>query len=217
MGIGMENTHDISLQINLQTIQDYLSCKESIFLVLTDEEGNEVTLPSGIPLFCYQKENEPACCNCYETALAAVKDCADKMMVTYCPEGLYQLVSVTNIYYENKALYLHCGRVKEEIKINNSKSIIQAIYDMPVAITDQTYKSSSSSHKAPHGLTSQELKVLKCLADGLSNKDIAEVLFLSNSTIKTHISHILVKLDVKNRTEASLYAINHELLNEIVL
>ncbi|WP_378180629.1 response regulator transcription factor [Aquimarina sp. SS2-1] len=52
------------------------------------------------------------------------------------------------------------------------------------------------------GLSKREYEVLCEIASGLSNKEIAEKLFVSESTIKTHVSSILVKLDAKRRTQA---------------
>lgn len=52
------------------------------------------------------------------------------------------------------------------------------------------------------GLTQREHEVLVKMAQGLSNQEIAKELFLSESTIKTHVSNILFKLDAKRRTQA---------------
>lgn len=52
------------------------------------------------------------------------------------------------------------------------------------------------------GLTTREYEVLQCMANGFSNAQIAESLFLSVSTIKTHVSSLFIKLDVKNRVQA---------------
>lgn len=51
-------------------------------------------------------------------------------------------------------------------------------------------------------ITSREYEVLELIAKGLSNKEIATVLFLSESTIKTHVSNLLIKLNAKRRTHA---------------
>lgn len=51
-------------------------------------------------------------------------------------------------------------------------------------------------------LSRQEYKVLNLMADGFSNSGIAESLFISENTVKTHVSKILVKLNAKRRTEA---------------
>jgi len=52
------------------------------------------------------------------------------------------------------------------------------------------------------GLSEREMEVLIALAEGASNQGIAEQLFVSESTVKTHVSNIFVKLDVKRRTQA---------------
>ena len=52
------------------------------------------------------------------------------------------------------------------------------------------------------GLSKREYEVLKEIANGLSNKQIADRLFVSESTVKTHVSNVLLKLDAKRRTQA---------------
>ena len=52
------------------------------------------------------------------------------------------------------------------------------------------------------GLSKRELEVLELIVKGMSNKEIAETLFISESTVKTHVSNLLLKLDVKRRTQA---------------
>ncbi|MEO1031509.1 MAG: response regulator transcription factor [Bacteroidota bacterium] len=51
-------------------------------------------------------------------------------------------------------------------------------------------------------ITTREYEVLQCISEGLSNKEIGERLFLSESTIKTHVSNLLLKLNAKRRTQA---------------
>ncbi len=56
-------------------------------------------------------------------------------------------------------------------------------------------------------LTERELEILKYIAQGKSNQEIADVLVVSERTIRTHVSHILSKLHLANRTQAALYAL----------
>jgi DNA-binding CsgD family transcriptional regulator len=56
-----------------------------------------------------------------------------------------------------------------------------------------------------HGLTSAECEVLALLAEGLSNREIAQRRFVSLETIRTHVQRVLSKLDVRTRTQAALY------------
>jgi two-component system, NarL family, response regulator LiaR len=60
--------------------------------------------------------------------------------------------------------------------------------------------------KNPETLTERETEVLRLLAKGLANKEIAQELSIGNRTVKSHISSILAKLDVQSRTQAALHA-----------
>jgi DNA-binding CsgD family transcriptional regulator len=61
----------------------------------------------------------------------------------------------------------------------------------------------------PAGLTTREVDILRLLARGLSNKQIAASLFISSKTANTHVEHIYSKLGVTNRALASLFAAKH--------
>jgi len=58
-------------------------------------------------------------------------------------------------------------------------------------------------------LTEREREVLALIADGRSNREIARRLVLSEKTVKTHVSNILMKLDLADRTQAALWAVRH--------
>jgi DNA-binding NarL/FixJ family response regulator len=65
-----------------------------------------------------------------------------------------------------------------------------------------------------HPLSNRELEVLQLLSTGLSNKDIAPLLFISESTVKTHVEHIINKLGVSDRVQAAVWAARHGLISE---
>jgi HD-GYP domain-containing protein (c-di-GMP phosphodiesterase class II) len=64
----------------------------------------------------------------------------------------------------------------------------------------------------PAGLTSREVEVLRLLARGLQNREIAERLVISRKTADNHIEHIYAKIGVSNRARASLFAVRHGLM-----
>lgn len=70
-------------------------------------------------------------------------------------------------------------------------------------------------HEKPHfnnKLSKREMEVLKEMVKGKTNKDIAKSLFVSEKTVKTHVSHIFNKLQVSDRTQAAIYAIENKLI-----
>ena len=68
----------------------------------------------------------------------------------------------------------------------------------------------------PAGLTSREVEVLRLLARGLSNKQIAAVLVISRKTVDNHVEHIYTKIGVSNRARASLFAVRQGLVTPAV-
>jgi NarL family two-component system response regulator LiaR len=60
-------------------------------------------------------------------------------------------------------------------------------------------------------LTDREIEVLRLIARGFSNEKIAQTLFISDATVRTHVSNILSKLNLTNRTQAALYALREGL------
>ncbi len=65
--------------------------------------------------------------------------------------------------------------------------------------------------KSVEALTERETEVLRLLAHGKSNQEISRALHIAEQTVKTHVSHILAKLDLTSRTQAALYALRNGL------
>lgn len=62
-----------------------------------------------------------------------------------------------------------------------------------------------------NSLTSREIEVLELIAEGMINKEIAKQLYISEKTVKNHVSNIFKKLDVSDRTQAAIYAFKHNI------
>jgi len=97
----------------------------------------------------------------------------------------------------------HRGRV--QLHPDAAKKLMSAIAEKEEA------PASRSRHPAPDELTERELEVLRLIAAGLSNRDIAEKMVISEKTVKTHVSSILGKLHLEDRTQAAIYALRHGL------
>jgi DNA-binding NarL/FixJ family response regulator len=70
---------------------------------------------------------------------------------------------------------------------------------------------SSPRPELPDELTPREAEVLKLIASGLSNQEIADALVLSSATVKTHINRIFYKTGARDRAQAVRYAYEHRL------
>jgi len=77
---------------------------------------------------------------------------------------------------------------------------------MPVLLQNQEENSIDPN------LTPRERAILKCIGEGLNNKEVAERLGLSVGTVKNQTSHILDKLELRDRTQLAIYAIRHRLV-----
>ncbi|KKI89607.1 LuxR family transcriptional regulator [Bacillus sp. SA1-12] len=72
-------------------------------------------------------------------------------------------------------------------------------------------RQKDSTH--PHeSLTAREIEILMLMAEGKTNQEIADQLFIALKTAKTHVSNILSKLEVQDRTQAVIYAFKHSLV-----
>jgi DNA-binding NarL/FixJ family response regulator len=109
--------------------------------------------------------------------------------------------------------------LKEET--SNPEILIQAIREVAQGNAYMTPRISSEilkvirkrNHLNQLGLTQREIEILKLMAEGLNNRDIARTLKIKERTVANHISNILFKLNAKNRTEAVCITRNSGLLS----
>ena len=80
------------------------------------------------------------------------------------------------------------------------------------ALLEHARSQPAKAPEYPDGLTPREVEVLRFIADGKTDREIASELFISVTTVSTHGRNILNKIDVANGTEAAGYASRHALL-----
>jgi len=129
-----------------------------------------------------------------------------------------QIVVLTS-YHEDEHIFpaLKAGAtayILKDIRMDRlSEAVLKAVngevilHPRVAARVLQNIRGASEDETNPYTeLSERELEVLKLLANGLSNSRIAEQLFISESTVKGHISNILSKLHVADRTQAAVFA-----------
>jgi NarL family two-component system response regulator LiaR len=134
-------------------------------------------------------------------------------------------ILVLTSYSDDEKVFaaIKAGALGYLLKETSTKELLQAIHDV--------YRGESSLHPAiarklirelnrpsnlppaDEPLTEREIEVLIFVARGYSNQDIANALCISERTVRTHVSNILSKLHLANRTQAALYAIKEGLTN----
>ena len=107
------------------------------------------------------------------------------------------------------------GYVYKDVDPDALAGAIRSVYAGHILLQPEVADALLSQEEANSGqgrggsLTEREREVLGLIADGRSNREIARALVLSEKTVKTHVSNILMKLDLADRTQAALWAVRN--------
>lgn len=132
-----------------------------------------------------------------------------------------KVIVLTSFVEEEKILpALENGALSYLLKTSSAEEIANAVYAavrnesiIEPKVATKILSSMRESNTALHSkLTNRELEVLKLIGEGKTNNEIAEELFIGIKTVKTHVSNILNKLEVEDRTQAAIYAHRHGLV-----
>ncbi len=133
-----------------------------------------------------------------------------------------QIIILTS-FIDEKLVFpaLEAGALSYLLKTSRAEEIVDAIrlavkreaVIEPKVATKMLSRIRDGSEQLPHNtLTAREMEVLKLIADGKTNQEIANDLFIGIKTVKTHVSNVLGKLGVEDRTQAAIYAHRNKLL-----
>jgi NarL family two-component system response regulator LiaR len=132
-------------------------------------------------------------------------------------------ILVLTSFAEDDKVYaaVKAGAMGYLLKDTSPRELLRAIrdvyhgdYSMPPAIAHKLMREIQKPPEMPpteEPLTEREVEVLALIAQGLANQEIADQLVISERTVRTHVSNILGKLHLANRTQAALYAIREGL------
>ncbi len=130
-------------------------------------------------------------------------------------------ILVVTSFTEDKKIFaaLDAGALGCLLKDSSPQELVRAIRDvyrgemaLHPAIARKLLNQQDKQENAESSLTEREIEVIKLVAQGLDNPEIAEKLVISLPTVRSHVTNILNKLGLSNRTQAALYALRHNLV-----
>ncbi|MGH2316808.1 response regulator transcription factor [Planococcus sp. SE5232] len=144
---------------------------------------------------------------------------ATKAIIDQWPEA--KIMIVTSFLDDDKVYpALQAGAVSYILKTSKASRIADSIRETmngtPVLepeVMTKMMKQMRHERVLHDDLTEREMEILLLLACGLTNQEIADKLFIALKTVKTHVSNILAKLEVHDRTQAVIYAFQHKLIS----
>jgi len=149
---------------------------------------------------------------------------ATKKIIAELPQC--KIIILTS-YYDDEQIFpaIEAGAFSYILKTSSAEEILNVIkkayqgenvIEPKVARRVLTNVRGNNVKKLHELLTEREMEVLLCIGNGLTNQEISEKLFIGIKTVKTHVSNVLAKLEVNDRTQAAVYVHRHHLLkNEV--
>ncbi|HZG71680.1 MAG TPA: response regulator transcription factor [Chondromyces sp.] len=145
---------------------------------------------------------------------------ATKMIIEKWPEA--KIIIVTSFADDDKIVAaIEAGATSYLLKTSKAGEIANAVRStykgqsvLEQEVTDKMLNHMRLKRQVlPHEeLTEREMEILLLMAEGKANQEIADDLFIALKTVKTHVSNILSKLGVQDRTQAVIYAFKHQLV-----
>ncbi|MGG0719194.1 response regulator transcription factor [Robertmurraya massiliosenegalensis] len=126
-----------------------------------------------------------------------------------------KIIIITSFYDDEQVFpAIEAGAFSYMLKTATAEEVVKAIRKavsgesvIEPKVANRMMIRLRQQEKKPHDeLTERELEVLMCIGEGMNNQEISSELFIGIKTVKTHVSNILSKLNVADRTQAAVYA-----------
>lgn len=138
---------------------------------------------------------------------------ATKKIMSFHPQC--KIIIITSFYDDEQVFpAIEAGACSYLLKTARADEVVDAVFKavkgetvIEPKVANVMMNRLRPKKRLPHEeLTERELEVLMCIGEGMSNQEISEELFIGIKTVKTHVSNILNKLNVQDRTQAAIYA-----------
>ncbi len=189
----------LSLEPEMQIVAEASNGKEAIEL-LAKRSSEGLALPDLVLMDLMMPEMD---------GITATKQLTDRY-----PE--LKIIILTSFLEDDKVMEgIQAGAVSYVLKSVSSEELVYAIRGalrgMPVMNSEVSQALTrglrqKTAQTEDEGLTAREKEVLLLIAEGKTNKDISDELYISIKTVKTHVSNLLMKLEVEDRTQLAIYA-----------
>lgn len=131
-------------------------------------------------------------------------------------------IIILTSFYDDEQIFpaIEAGAFSYILKTSSATEIVEVILKaakgenvIEPKVAGKMMSNFRKAEKKPHeDLTERELEVLLCIGNGMTNQEISEKLYIGIKTVKTHVSNILSKLEVKDRTQAAVYVHRNHLI-----
>ncbi|PKN92898.1 MAG: DNA-binding response regulator [Chloroflexi bacterium HGW-Chloroflexi-6] len=209
--------------IRILVVDDHIVVRKGLIAVLETEPGFEIVGEAGngaeaIQLTC-QLLPDVVLMDVIMPVMDGIE--ATRQIKRTCP--VVNILILTSVSSNDKVFpCLNAGAIGYLLKDSTPDDLIRAIRRVAegegsldpgvTRLVLEQMHSPAAPFSAEGDLTERELEVLKLMARGLSNAEIARDMVVSNATVHTHVSRILTKLNLSSRTQAALYAIKRGLV-----
>ncbi|OIO95581.1 MAG: DNA-binding response regulator [Anaerolineae bacterium CG2_30_64_16] len=217
-----KNTRAVESRIRVLIVDDHAIVRKGICALLSEADGFEVVGEAG---------------NGQEAVLAAQEIQPDVILMDLLMPGMdgieatrqitnrqpkARILVLTSFAADNKVFpAIKAGAAGYLLKDSSPEELVRAIRQVqrgepslhPTIARKllQEIARPAEQQPAPEALTAREMEVLRLIAQGLSNQEIADRIAVSEPTVRAHVSRILGKLHLASRTQAALYAVREGL------